>query len=193
MATNSEWQTTAPRPSSLPTVTAFALDPQVAAFFLFTRTPTDECAPTAAPKINTDTTDDYDIHIPLSAIPLGVNLGPSLEVLSFVKDAKTGELPWIARRGWLEVGDALVSLVSLEEEYVSEVSAVQPVPVPKAAAVYMVLISVACVHERPYHPNERRAKTVVFSYPRVFFWAVSASFTTALELYVLENANKDVL
>lgn len=81
-----------------------------------------ECTPTTALQLNTDTKDDYDIHIPLSAIPLGVNLGPSLEVLSFVKDAKTGELPWIARRGWLEVGDALVSIVSPDEEDVSEVS-----------------------------------------------------------------------
>lgn len=64
---------------------------------------------------------DYDIHVPLSAIPLGVNVGPSLEILSFSKDAKTGELPWIARRGWLAVGD---KLVSLEGEEVSEVGCI---------------------------------------------------------------------
>lgn len=93
------------------------------AFLLSSRTFPGECAPTtAAVNFNTDSKDDYDIHVPLSVMPLGVNLGPSLEVLSFVKDAKTGELPWIARRGWLEVGDALVSIVSPEEEYVPEVS-----------------------------------------------------------------------
>lgn len=102
-----------------------------AAFLLSTSTsPPAECAPTTVREFNPDTKDDYDIHIPLSAIPLGVNLGPSLEVLSFVKDTKTGELPWIARRGWLEVGDALVSLVSPEGEYVSEVSTIQLIPVP---------------------------------------------------------------
>lgn len=77
------------------------------------------CTPTAG--IGDDGADDYDIHIPLSAIPLGVNVGPSLEVLSFAKDIKTGALPWIARRGWLEVGDTIVSLVSDEGEYMSEV------------------------------------------------------------------------
>lgn len=92
------------------------------AFLLSTSAPPPgRCARTTAPQINNDTSDDYDIHIPLSAVPLGVNIGPSLEVLSFAKDAKTGELPWIARRGWLEVGDVLVSLVSLEGEYMSEV------------------------------------------------------------------------
>lgn len=92
------------------------------AFLLSTSTPLPgQCERTTASPINNGTSDDYDIHIPLSAIPLGVNIGPSLEVLSFAKDAKTGELPWIARRGWLEVGDVLVSVVSLEGKYMSEV------------------------------------------------------------------------
>lgn len=92
------------------------------AFFLSTSTPPPgQCVRPTTPQVANNTSDDYDIHIPLSAIPLGVNIGPSLEVLSFAKDAKTGELPWVARRGWLEVGDVLVSLVSLEGEYMSEV------------------------------------------------------------------------
>lgn len=91
-------------------------------FWLSTRTPSPgQCASTTLPNISEDATDDYDIHIPLSEIPLGVNVGPSLEVLSFAKDPRTGELPWVARRGWLEVGDVLVSLVSHEGEYMSEV------------------------------------------------------------------------
>lgn len=125
------------------------------AFLLSTRTLPGECAPTtAAVNFNTDTKDDYDIHIPLSAMPLGVNLGPSLEVLSFVKDAKTGELPWIARRGWLEVGDALVSIVSPEEEHVPEVS---------TTAVYVVLRSAAWACTI----SEARRRCVLFI-PRVF-------------------------
>lgn len=92
------------------------------AFWLSAGTPSPgQCATTKFPKISKDATDDYDIHIPLSAIPLGVNIGSSLEVLSFVKDAQTGELPWVANRGWLEVGDVLVSLVSHDGEYMSEV------------------------------------------------------------------------
>eukprot|EP00752_Nemacystus_decipiens_P002923 g2718.t1 len=95
----------------------------VVAFLLSTSTPPPgQCARPSVPQISNDTSDDYDIHIPLWAIPLGVNIGPSLEVLSFAQDAKTGELPWVARRGWLEVGDVLVSLVSLEGEYISEFS-----------------------------------------------------------------------
>lgn len=61
---------------------------------------------------------DYDVHVPLDAIPLGVNVGRSLKVVSFRKNSKTGEVPWIARRGWLAVGD---NLVSLEGEDISEV------------------------------------------------------------------------
>lgn len=61
---------------------------------------------------------DYDIHVPLSAIPLGVNVGPSLQILSFRNHNRTGEMPWIARQGWLAVGDVLVSL---EGEDLSEV------------------------------------------------------------------------
>jgi len=102
-------------------VVLFELFPQLV-FWLSTRTPSPgQCASTTLPKISEDVTDEYDIHIPLSEIPLGVNLGPSLEVLSFAKDPRTGELPWVARRGWLEVGDILVSLVSHEGEYMSEV------------------------------------------------------------------------
>ena len=76
-----------------------------------------KCAP-ASGQTDTSTAKDYDIHVPLSAIPLGVNVGPSLEILSFRGDEDTGELPWIARRGWLAVGDVLVSL---EGEDMSEV------------------------------------------------------------------------
>lgn len=76
-----------------------------------------KCAP-AGGQTDTSFAKDYDIHVPLSAIPLGVNVGPSLEILSFRRDQKTGELPWIARRGWLAVGDVLVSL---EGEDISEV------------------------------------------------------------------------
>lgn len=76
-----------------------------------------KCAPTSGQN-DISIAKDYDIHVPLSAIPLGVNVGPSLEILSFRSDEKTGELPWIARRGWLAVGDVLVSL---EGENMSEV------------------------------------------------------------------------
>lgn len=71
-------------------------------------------------RVDTGTTaDDYDIHVPLSATPLGVNVGQALEILSFRKDS-IGELPWVARRGWLAVGD---TLVALEGQNVSEVGA----------------------------------------------------------------------
>ena len=76
-----------------------------------------KCARTSG-QTDASIAEDYDIHVPLSAIPLGVNVGPSLEILSFRSDENTGELPWIARRGWLAVGDVLVSL---EGEDLSEV------------------------------------------------------------------------
>lgn len=74
-----------------------------------------ECALTAGPRDSyndrgEDTTLDYDVHVPISAIPLGINVGASLEILSFREDVRTGDLPWIARRGWLVVGDKLVAL-----------------------------------------------------------------------------------
>lgn len=74
-----------------------------------------ECALTAGPRDSydnreEDTTLDYDIHVPISALPLGINVGASLEILSFRKDVRTRELSWIARRGWLAVGDKLVAL-----------------------------------------------------------------------------------
>lgn len=71
-------------------------------------------------RIDSGTTaDDYDIHVPLSATPLGVNVGHALEILSFRKDG-IGELPWVARRGWLAVGD---TLVALQGQNMSEVGA----------------------------------------------------------------------
>lgn len=109
--------------------------------------PPGRCARTTGPQINDDAGDDYDIHIPLSAIPLGVNIGPSLEVLGFAKDAKTGELPWVAQRGWLEVGDVLVSLVSLEGEYMSEVIMIQ-----NRDKFERVFSLACCADER--HPTE---------------------------------------
>lgn len=89
----------------------------VLAILWSTLPPIGKCAP-ANGQIDTSTAKDYDVHVPLSAIPLGVNVGPSLEILSFRGDENTGELPWIARRGWLAVGDVLVSL---EGEDISEV------------------------------------------------------------------------
>lgn len=110
-------------------------------FWLSTRTPSPgQCASTTPPKVSEDATDDYDIHIPLSEIPLGVNVGPSLEVLSFAKDPRTGELPWVARRGWLEVGDILVSLVSHEGEYMSEVI----IPKARRSRLDVILRHCAC-------------------------------------------------
>lgn len=54
--------------------------------------------------------DDYEVHVPLAAIPLGVKIGFSLDVLGFDLDDKTGALPWMARRGWLAVGDMLLAM-----------------------------------------------------------------------------------
>lgn len=52
---------------------------------------------------------DYEIPVPLEAFPLGVNIGPESEVLHFEKD-EAGSLPWIARRGWLALGDKVISI-----------------------------------------------------------------------------------
>ncbi|CAM9874374.1 unnamed protein product [Ectocarpus sp. 4 AP-2014] len=80
---------------------------QAAAFLVFFV----EASATTTGRIDSGTTnaDDYDIHVPLSATPLGVNVGHALEILSFRRD-RIGELPWVARRGWLAVGDTLVAL-----------------------------------------------------------------------------------
>lgn len=53
---------------------------------------------------------DYEIHVPVAEIPLGMSVGPSLEILRFRNDDRTGEPPWIARRNWVAVGDMFVSL-----------------------------------------------------------------------------------
>ena len=93
------------------------------------------CEPVRGPT-DSNVDEDYDIHVPLSALPLGVNVGPSLEILSFRSDQETGELPWIAHRGWLAVGDVLVSL---EGEDISAVGITAvlywfPCPPPSARA-----------------------------------------------------------
>lgn len=67
---------------------------------------------TAAPRRDLRENDeslDYDVPVPLEAIPLGIKIGPALEVLGFEED-KDGALPWIARHGWLAVGDRLISM-----------------------------------------------------------------------------------
>eukprot|EP00953_Heterococcus_sp_UTEX-ZZ885_P011493 6658-Heterococcus_DN1.PRE.1 len=48
---------------------------------------------------------DYDVHVPLATgLPLGINLGPDLQVLSFNK-GKDGELPWISSVAGVSQGD----------------------------------------------------------------------------------------
>lgn len=110
-----------------------------------------ECAPTAGPRDSyydreEDTTLDYDIHVPISAIPLGINVGPSLEILSFRENERTGELSWIARRGWLVVGD---KLVALEGRDVSQARCIEIGPLKEIGPP---LWGPAAVHGRTNNP-----------------------------------------
>ena len=106
--------------------------------------PITDCASTAhrASYENTGVEDplDYDIHVPLSAMPLGINVGPSLEILSFRKGDKTGELSWIARRGWLSVGDKLLALEGRDVSQARRFPRLPP-PLSRRASAYCIHVA----------------------------------------------------
>lgn len=86
---------------------------------------------------------------------MGVDVGPSLEILSF-RGAATGDLPWIARRGWLAVGDALVSL---EGENISQVLLIFTESVPRSTQFAPKLQPQPRKVIRPIH-RKRRLKDI---------------------------------